>query len=141
MADLTWFVGWMIAIFVGLLGGTVVVLIWIGKIKLDALLEEEKEGKASLGRLQFLIFTFVIALSLFLVIIGPKDGVPAFPASIPGEIFALLGISGGSFLVSKGITTNQNNQLREYELKKMQEQTRQMELGKMPDPSGPRTTK
>src|SRR5262249_49131478 len=52
-------------------------------------------------RFQFMIFTFVIALSLFLVIVGKSP--PQFPNIIPGGILALLGISGSSFLVSKGI--------------------------------------
>lgn len=38
---------------------------------------------------------------LFLVIVAPTP--PAFPKEIPAEIFALLGISASSYLVSKGI--------------------------------------
>lgn len=63
------------------------------------------DGDASLSRFQFLVFTFVIALSLFLIIIN-HPGQPEFPATIPGGILALLGISGGSYVVSKGVDAN-----------------------------------
>jgi hypothetical protein len=50
-------------------------------------------------------------MSLFLVTIGHANA-PDFPATIPPEIFALLGISGGSYLISKGISQSgrQNDQ-------------------------------
>jgi hypothetical protein len=47
--------------------------------------------------------TFVIALSLFLIIVAGDK--PAFPP-IPGQILALLGISGGSYVVAKGIAVS-----------------------------------
>jgi hypothetical protein len=61
------------------------------------------DGSASLSRFQFLIFTFVIALSLFLITINHAP--PEFPG-IPGGILALLGISGGSYVVAKGVDAN-----------------------------------
>lgn len=61
------------------------------------------DGDASLSRFQFLIFTFVIAMGLFLIIVS--TGSPAFPA-IPGGILALLGISGGSYVTSKAVDAN-----------------------------------
>jgi len=75
-----------------------------GGIDLKYLLAGD-DGYASLSRFQFLIFTFVIALSLFLIIIN-QDGGPAFPEKIPGGILALLGISGGSYVVAKGVDAN-----------------------------------
>jgi hypothetical protein len=63
------------------------------------------DGDASLSRFQFLIFTFVIALGLFLIIVNQPGG-PAFPKEIPGGILALLGISGGSYVASKGVDAN-----------------------------------
>ncbi len=96
--------GWIVTVFVGLMGLAIVVLIAAQKIKLDKVLEEPGTEKASLSRLQFLIFTFVIAMSLFLVIVG--DGTPAFPKEIPVGILALLGISGGTYAVSKGVESN-----------------------------------
>ncbi len=129
-------VGWMLAIFIAVLGGLVIYYILTGKIRLTGLLDEEGGDKASMGRFQFLVFTFVIALSLFLVIAssGGADGALSFP-DIPAEIFALLGISGGSFLVSKGIKSNQDTQLREYEVKKEHERTLQKALEKGVDPN------
>jgi uncharacterized membrane protein len=89
--------GWVIAILIGLLGLVVVWLILIGKINLQNLLAEPN-GSASMSRFQFLIFTFVIGLSLYLIIVSKME----FP-TIPGSILALLGISSGSYVTSKGI--------------------------------------
>jgi hypothetical protein len=71
-----------------------------GDINLNRLISEPN-GDASLSRLQLLIFTFVISLGLFLVIVGTFP--PKFPDSIPADIMTLLGISASSYLVSKGI--------------------------------------
>ena len=105
-----------IAIFVAgiisliILGFAVVVLISIirGDIKLTQLVSEppdpdhpERPPKASLSRFQFLIFTFVIA-GLYLVL-SLESG--SF-IDIPESVLVLLGISGGSYLVSKGIGKN-----------------------------------
>ena len=97
-------VGWVFVVFVGLLELLILWKIYKGTMNLDKLISEEN-GDASLSRFQFLIFTFVISMSLFLVIVAAKDG-PAFPDSIPAGILALLGISGGSYVVSKGIQVN-----------------------------------
>jgi uncharacterized BrkB/YihY/UPF0761 family membrane protein len=121
---LTITVGWMIAIFVGLLGLLVLWRIFRGDIELNSLLEEESSHKASMARFQFLIFTFVIAMSLFLVILG--EGKPAFPKEIPAEVFALLGISGGSFLISKGVQANKDTRAQQLESEK---EIRMAELG------------
>jgi hypothetical protein len=61
------------------------------------------DGDASLSRFQFLIFTFVIAMGLFLIILSKNP--PDFP-TIPGGILALLGISGGSYVTSKAVDAN-----------------------------------
>jgi len=92
--------GYVTLILVGAYGFAVVQKIWNGEIDLAKLLSEPN-GDASLARFQFLIFTFVIALSLFLVVVGGKE--PAFPQVIPATVLALLGISGSSYLVSKSI--------------------------------------
>ncbi len=68
---LTIVVGWIVTVFIGALG---LVILWrmvTGKIDLKDLISE-KDGKASLSRFQFLVFTFVIALSLLLVIVGQQ---------------------------------------------------------------------
>ena len=100
MTALTIAAGVVIVGFAGLLGLTILVFIWQGKIPLFKLLSEPN-GDASLSRLQFLIFTFVIALSFFLIVVGNQQ--PAFPSPIPAEVLTLLGISASSYLVSKGI--------------------------------------
>ena len=94
-------VGWILTIMLGLLGLIIVWLIVSGRIDLSNLISEP-DGHASLSRFQFLVFTFVIAMSLFLMIVSTSP--PSFPP-IPGGILALLGISGGSYVVSKGIQT------------------------------------
>jgi len=83
-----------------LVGGLGLVILWeviIGNIDLSQLISEPS-GDASMSRFQFLVFTFVIALSLFLVVVATQT-IP----NIPGTVLTLLGISGSSYLVSKGI--------------------------------------
>jgi len=101
MPTLVMITGYLICGLVGLLGIAILWLIFTGRIDLSRLISEPN-GDASMGRFQFLIFTFVISLSLFLVIVSAKDG-PAFPPSIPGGILTLLGISGSSYAVGKAI--------------------------------------
>ena len=90
-------------IICGLVGFLAIIVVWRiadGTIDISQLISEAN-GDASMSRFQFLVFTFVIALSLFLVIVG-ADKHPAFP-QIPGTVLALLGISGSSYLVGKSI--------------------------------------
>jgi hypothetical protein len=127
MNVLTITIGWMIAIFVGILGILVLWRIFRGDIKLNSLLEDEN-NKASLSRFQFLIFTFVIALSLFLIIVAGDQ--PAFPETIPAEIFVLLGISGGSYLISKGVQVNRDTRVQQLQSEEdIRMQEIQMEQG------------
>ena len=69
-------------------------------------LVSEPGGGASLSRFQFLIFTFVIALGLFLVVAHSYS----FP-QIPSAVLTLLGISGTTYAVSKGITATDPTRL------------------------------
>ena len=96
-----------IAIAIILLGfaGIVLLKIWRGDIGLDGLLAEpvpedkpDASMKASLSRFQFLIFTFVIAGLFLLLSIEAGTFV-----DIPTNVLALMGISGGSYLVAKGV--------------------------------------
>lgn len=78
-----------------------------GKIDLTYLLSEttrdpaapaDAPPKASLSRFQFLIFTFVVA-ALYLVLCIEAGTL----IDVPNGTLALLGISGGGYLVSKGL--------------------------------------
>lgn len=97
-------IGWILTVFIGLLALIVVLKIWKGDIDLNYLISDEL-GYASLARFQFLVFTFVVAMSLFYLIVV-KDP-PQYP-TVPKEILALLGISGGSYVISKGIQTSRD---------------------------------
>lgn len=102
---LTCVIGYVLIGLIGLIGLAVLWRIYDGTIDLSRLISEPT-GDASMSRFQFLVFTFVISLSLFLVIAAgnkDSDGKPAFPASIPGGILTLLGISGSSYAVGKAI--------------------------------------
>ncbi len=100
-AILTLVIGYLATSLIGLFGFVILWRILSGKIDITGLISEPN-GSASLSRFQFLIFTFVISLSLLLVILGAKAG-PQFPETIPAGIYALLGISAASYVVSKGI--------------------------------------
>ena len=91
---------WVFALFFGLMAITILVLIWSGKINLT-LLVSEKDGTASLSRFQMLIMTFVVGISLYLIVVSDPA---AFP-EIPSGVLALLGISASTYAVSKGIQT------------------------------------
>jgi hypothetical protein len=114
MDILTIVIGWILAIFIGALGLLILYYIARGRSDLTRLISEPN-GHASLSRFQFLVFTFVIALSFFLLVVSQAP--LEFPA-IPAEVFALLGISGGSYVVSKGIQTARDTREKELESKK-----------------------
>ena len=65
----------------------------------DLLGEANATGKASLSRFQLLVFTLVVA-GVFLILSIENAQI----MEIPNSVLGLLGISGGSYLVSKGIT-------------------------------------
>ncbi len=90
--------GWIVVVFIGVLGLLILVKIIQGEIDISLLISEKNDA-ASLSRFQFLIFTFVIAMSLFLITMHNGN----FPEEIPDSILWLLGISGGSYVISKGI--------------------------------------
>jgi hypothetical protein len=88
--------------------------IWSGRISLDGLLTElpaaggkVEDAKASLSRFQFLIFTFVVAGLFLMLSIEGGDF-----AKIPDNVLALIGISGGTYVVSKGVTKSGNGKGR-----------------------------
>lgn len=84
-----------------LLGFAAIVLVKIlaGSITLEGLISEADSSKASLSRFQFLVFTFLVA-GLFLLLTIETGGFVEIPATVLG----LLGISGGSYVVSKVVS-------------------------------------
>jgi hypothetical protein len=94
--------GFVFVIFAGLIG---LLVVWrILKNEIDiSLLISEKDGSASMSRFQLLIFTYVVAMSLFMVVAAATP--PSLPKAFPAELLTLLGISGSSYLVSKAIQT------------------------------------
>jgi len=102
-----WISWWgFVAITIILLGFAALVLwkVFSDPHALDGLLSEPPgpngETKASLARFQFLIFTFVIAGLYLLLCIEAGTFI-----EIPGNVLALLGISGGTFVASKTVTS------------------------------------
>ena len=93
--------GYAVCLFLGLLAGTLIWLVWTGKMNLSALLSEVN-GQASVSRFQLVIFSMVIALALFVLTI--QDG--KFPEISP-QILLLLGISASTYAVGKGISYSQ----------------------------------
>jgi len=87
--------GMLVLLF--LFGFMILAAIASGKIDISKLLTEDGGG-ASMSRFQLLIFTFVVALSFFLIVVCDCK----FP-EIPANVLALLGISATTYGVSKGI--------------------------------------
>src|SRR6185369_17587035 len=97
--------GWIVTILIAAFALAIIYKMLKGDINLMYLIAGD-EGDASLSRFQFLVFTFVIALGLFLIILSSNP--PTFPATVPGGILALLGISGASYVTSKAVDANAN---------------------------------
>src|SRR6267378_3510986 len=93
---LTMSIGYGLLVLTFLFGMVILVEIIRGNINLCDLLSED--GKASMSRFQLLIFTFVIALSLLLMVAQRQTSFP----EIPANVLTLLGISASTYAVSKG---------------------------------------
>lgn len=108
--DIAYIFAAVIALIILGFAGAVLYLIFCGKIELAGILSEPRApgdsgpAKASLSRFQFLIFTFVIA-GLYLILSLESGNF----VDIPDSVLVLLGISGGSYLVSKGLAKNGKN--------------------------------
>jgi dolichyl-phosphate-mannose--protein O-mannosyl transferase len=90
---------WVMVIFVGVLAVIILWKIFRNEIDLKKLISEAN-GDASMSRFQFLIFTFVIALMwIYLFFCNECKEFP----NIPNGVLGLMGISGGTYAVSKGI--------------------------------------
>jgi len=99
--DLAMLVAIVLSVILLGFGAVILGMILTGQIDLSDILVESTEGgsrKASLSRLQFLIFSFVIA-GLYLVICVESGTF----VDVPPGVLVLLGISGGSYIVSKGL--------------------------------------
>lgn len=95
--------GWVLLALLAIYGLIVGIKMYRGTIDLSHLLAETN-GQASLSRFQFLLFTYVVAGGVLLALISSlkSGGALVFP-DINGDILSLMGISGGSYVVSKGI--------------------------------------
>jgi hypothetical protein len=88
--------GGLILLF--LFGFLVLAAMATNRIDISQILEEKGVGGASMGRFQLLIFTFVIGLSFFLVVLCDCK-IP----DLPGNVLGLLGVSATTYGVGKGI--------------------------------------
>ena len=99
--DLAMLVAIVLSVILLGFGAVILGMILTGQIDLSDILVESGENgsrKASLSRLQFLMFSFVIA-GLYLVICVESGTF----VDVPPGVLILLGISGGSYVVSKGM--------------------------------------
>jgi hypothetical protein len=114
------FWGFMFASII-ILGFAALVLwkVYNGDISLVGLIAEPSQAgadgkpKASLARFQFLLFTFVVAGLFLLLSIEAGTFV-----DIPNNVLALIGISGGSFLISKGVNASKDAEPEKPQTKK-----------------------
>jgi uncharacterized membrane protein len=98
-ADIAFIIGAVVALIFLAIGLVVAYKIATDKIDVSWLISEPDNGKASISRFQFLVFTFIIA-GLFLML-SIESG--AF-VEIPQSVLYLLGISGTGYVASKTIT-------------------------------------
>jgi hypothetical protein len=105
-------IGITLTIFVAVLEIFILIFIWEGTWNSKAeqrrginiaKLISESTGDASLARFQLLIFTFVISMSLVLIVASNQP--PSFPKIIPDQILGLLGISSTSYVLGKALQT------------------------------------
>jgi hypothetical protein len=106
MSLMTQLFGYVICGLLALLGTTLIVYIWLGRIDISQLISEAN-GEASFSRFQLLVFIFVIAGSFsgLMLMRGNSVRLP----DIPHGVLILLGISAGTYLVSKGISYSQSD--------------------------------
>ncbi len=106
--DLAMLVAIVLSIILLGFGAVILGMILTGQIDLSDILVESGENgskKASLSRLQFLMFSFVIA-GLYLVICVESGTF----VDVPPGVLILLGISGGSYVMSKSMGKPSNKQ-------------------------------
>jgi hypothetical protein len=103
--QMTMYLFWLLSIILLLFAAIVLWRIYKKEIDLTGLLAETPgpgqppgSTKASLSRFQFLLFTFVVAGLFLLLSIEAGTFV-----DIPTNVLGLLGVSGGSYLISKAV--------------------------------------
>lgn len=115
---LEYFAGYVLCGLLALFGLVIAWRLLDGTIDLTWLLSEKAGSDdpnskpiASMSRFQLLVFTFVIAISFFLVVVanvkmlqlrGNAEHLPLIP-EVPKGVLGLLGISASSYAVSKAI--------------------------------------
>ena len=89
--------GYGVCLFMGWL--CLLLLLKIGRNEIDLRkLISEPNGDASMSRFQLLVFTMIVAISLFIMVVKGWS----FP-TVPDGILTLLGISASTYAVGKGI--------------------------------------
>jgi hypothetical protein len=94
---LTLVTGYLALLIVFLFGVIILAEMAAGRIDLSQLLSESGGG-ASMSRFQLLVFTLVIGLSFVLIVVSTGK-----MPEISTQVLLLLGISGSTYAVSKGI--------------------------------------
>jgi hypothetical protein len=89
---------------IGLFAVLILWKIWRNEINISGLLAETSDGKASLSRFQFLVFTFIIG-GLYLILSLETGNL----IDVPQNALILLGISAGSYTISRGISASTDN--------------------------------
>jgi hypothetical protein len=94
---------WVLVAFIAVIGVVIIYRIGFGKTDLSSLLSETDSNKASMSRFQLLLFSFVIVGIYVTLCLQQGDLL-----EISNGVLGLMGISGGSYLISKGIQTQVN---------------------------------
>ena len=102
MSQLIMITYWAVSLI--LMAFAAIVIYKLARVDLSGLICEIKEGgaeagKASLSRFQFLLFTFVVA-GIYLTLCLESGTF----VDIPNGTLALIGISGGSYVLSKTVS-------------------------------------
>lgn len=106
----------LVGYIIGLFAAIVLARMLSGRIDLQFLISDDN-GHASTSRFQFILFSFVIASGYFLVVawmLTNDDAIKSGLAEaikagnfrlpdIPTNVLGLIGISGGSYVISKAI--------------------------------------
>ena len=101
--EITWIIlQWVLVIFLAVVAAIIAYKMLIGQIDMTDLIDEPT-GKASLARFQFLLFTFAVVGIFVYLCFKAGDWV-----NIPNGVLALIGISGASYVISKGIQKQGN---------------------------------